>query len=127
MTDKNSYESLQYWEKRFQDIEQSTLIPYIVAANKCEKDVERVVTQEESLALCKSLNVDPENFFEVSAKEALNVELLFERAARIAYEAKPRLERKRSTGIKLTDNKDENGDSPKPKKKCACGGGSNES
>lgn len=74
--------------------------------------------------MCKTLNIEPDNYFEVSAKEALNVERMFERAAELLYKTKPQ-ERKRSDTIRIQKPETEPTipTPEKSKKKCGCSSG----
>lgn len=113
ITNKETFESIQYWETKFREVEHNEDIPYLIVANKC--DFERnqwSISKEEIQLLCKSMNIDfDENFFEVSAKNNYNIDELLNKTAEIASKIK-KYYRKETVNLNV--------DEPKNQNKCSC-------
>merc|ERR1712137_1340387 len=88
VTNKKSFTKLEQWRLNFlhqADPANPDTFPIIVMGNKVDKD-ERVVDNATAEAWCKSKGISPSDYFETSAKEAINVEQAFQAVARLAIE-----------------------------------------
>lgn len=85
MTNPKSFEGLDAWREEF--LIQATpkdpnSFPFVVLGNKLDLDQKsRKVSSQKALAWCKSKNIE---YFETSAKNAINVEAAFEEIGRRA-------------------------------------------
>ncbi|XP_018416221.1 PREDICTED: ras-related protein Rab-7a-like [Nanorana parkeri] len=83
VTSPNSFHALDTWHKEFlvqADPSSPDKFPFVVIANKADLE-ERQVTPRQAQEWCKSCNAE---YFETSAKEAMNVEEAFLEAIRLA-------------------------------------------
>lgn len=124
ITNHKSFESLEYWEKKFREIEPEESIPYILAANKCDdENVVRAVDRKEIELFCEKYKIPMENFLEVSAKTCLNTSLLFELTARLVVKHRPPTKKhSRRDSIRLTkiDNNETDDRGRAKGNKCKC-------
>jgi len=74
-----SFNEVSKWRNHILRVKDSTEGPIILVANKSDLESERVVSREEVDALAKSYNIP---FLEVSAKNRVNVEEVFDLAVR---------------------------------------------
>ncbi|XP_026277172.2 ras-related protein rab7-like isoform X1 [Frankliniella occidentalis] len=89
VTNRNSFESLDFWMNEFlltRCPEVPADFPFVVLGNKCEME-QRLVTKKEAIRWCqeKYCNI---NYFDVSAKEDINLELAFQTVAKKALKLK---------------------------------------
>ncbi|PIO34163.1 hypothetical protein AB205_0213360 [Aquarana catesbeiana] len=83
VTSPNSFHALETWHREFlvqADPSSPDKFPFVVVANKTDLE-ERQVSPRQAQEWCKSCNAE---YFETSAKEAVNVEEAFVQAVRLA-------------------------------------------
>ncbi|XP_077335186.1 ras-related protein Rab-7a-like isoform X3 [Lithobates pipiens] len=83
VTSPNSFHALDTWHREFlvqADPSSPDKFPFVVVANKTDLE-ERQVSPRQAQEWCKSCNAE---YFETSAKEAVNVEEAFVQAVRLA-------------------------------------------
>ena len=78
MTNRKSFENVEYWLKNLED-HGDPKVRRVLVANKADLAARRKVTAEESAALAQRHNMP---FFEVSAKDNTNVEAVFQTVAK---------------------------------------------
>ena len=124
ITNHQTFKALEYWESKFREVESDESIPYLLAANKCDdENTERTVGKDEIDSFCKKFNIESEGFIEVSAKNNVNTNKLFETtAAFVVKHRAPTKKHSRRDSIRLLKpvegELDEKG--RKKKDKCNC-------
>ena len=78
ITDKESFEHVKNWMADVDKFAKDGVLRILVG-NKCDLEHQRAVTKENGKDLAEKYGIQ---FMEVSAKETINVDLLFENAAR---------------------------------------------
>ncbi len=87
ITQPKSFDNLDSWREEFlvqaspPDIEN---FPFIVLGNKVDRENDRRVSKAKAHSWCKSKSSAPLQYFETSAKEAVQVEAAFQEAAQLA-------------------------------------------
>ncbi|KAJ1138230.1 hypothetical protein NDU88_004621 [Pleurodeles waltl] len=84
VTDAESFESLDYWRKNFLDNLRIPIegFPIVLLGNKIDLE-DRQVSKEKALSWCKERDA---SYFEVSAKNDVNVDQAFEKLAADAFQ-----------------------------------------
>lgn len=115
VTSPNSFHALDTWHKEFlvqADPSTPDKFPFVVIANKADLE-ERQVSPRQAQEWCKSCNAE---YFETSAKEAMNVEEAFVQAIRLALKHhEVPIQKDNGESVRLLE-KEEN----VQKKKCDC-------
>ncbi|KAI6235853.1 Ras family protein [Aphelenchoides besseyi] len=114
ITSADSFRSIKRW---LDEIAQNcTNVPTILVGNKSDRTSDRVILAEDGKMYAETMSIP---FYETSAREGNNVELIFSDLARIVLESGPPADTaRRSHGIRLGgNNQKRNGGN---KKKCAC-------
>lgn len=87
ITAEKSFDELERWRREFlqqANVKDPDNYPFIVLGNKVDREDERKVPKSKALAWCKSKGTKPIPHFEVSAKDAINVNDAFYEAAAMA-------------------------------------------
>lgn len=72
ITDQNSFDHIPLWIKAIKEVNENT--PLMLVANKCDRESERVISEEEGNKTAIKYNM---SFAEASAKENINVDTSF--------------------------------------------------
>lgn len=73
ITERSTFENVEEWVNSIKSI--SEKIPILLIGNKCDLEDERQVQKQEGIDLSQRMNV---NFFEVSAKNNIRIEEIFQ-------------------------------------------------
>ncbi|KAM8933588.1 ras-related protein rab7-like [Pelodytes ibericus] len=113
VTSPNSFQALETWQKEFivqAEPQEPEKFPFVVVANKTDLE-ERQVSPRLALEWCQTCNAE---YFETSAKEALNVEEAF------LYAVKQALKNQQEPDLKQNSLHLSTQEFQKRKKKCDC-------
>eukprot|EP00013_Stygamoeba_regulata_P019601 CAMPEP_0177653894 /NCGR_PEP_ID=MMETSP0447-20121125/13996_1 /TAXON_ID=0 /ORGANISM="Stygamoeba regulata, Strain BSH-02190019" /LENGTH=174 /DNA_ID=CAMNT_0019157415 /DNA_START=413 /DNA_END=934 /DNA_ORIENTATION=- len=89
VTNKRSFDNLQNWMQEFlvQGVFDSPTFPFIVVANKVDREDKRVVSRETAKEWCQAQNCAC--YIETSAKSGVNVDTAFREASKAALKQSP--------------------------------------
>ena len=118
LTNEDSFKNVESWRNDFLKVLEppdGDKFPFVLLGNKCDRESDINVTKEQIDAYCKEHNDMP--YFSTSAKDGINLEKAFDKAADFAFERYMKNEQDfkipETSNLKI-DKKEE------PKKKTCC-------
>ncbi|KAM9326651.1 ras-related protein Rab-7a-like [Gastrophryne carolinensis] len=115
VTSPNSFDALDTWHKEFlvqADPPSPESFPFVVIGNKAELEEDRQVSPRQAQDWCKMCNAE---YYETSAKEAMNVEEAFRGAVLLALKHRQEPMELNGETVNLLEGKEKT-----RKKKCDC-------